>query len=132
MSKEKGRPKKMNNFRDLLILGLILALGFSLYQLYFRVEAYMEAENELARTQSEVLSLQKEEQENQRLLIQSDSESLMEKLAREQLGMVKEGETVYRLSDTLTSSLPSPVPTEVNFLERIYNFFSQIFSAILR
>jgi cell division protein FtsB/cell division protein DivIC len=132
VSKEKGRPKKMNNFRDLLILGLILALGFSLYQLYFRVEAYMEAENELARTQSEVLSLQKEEQENQRLLIQSDSESLMEKLAREQLGMVKEGETVYRLSDTLTSSLPSPVPTEVNFLERIYNFFSQIFSAILR
>lgn len=132
MSKEKGRPKKRNNFRDLLILGLILVLGFSLYQLYFRVEAYMEAENELARTQSEVLSLQKEEQENQRLLIQSDSESLMEKLAREQLGMVKEGETVYRLSDTLTSSLPSPVPTEVNFLERIYIFFSKIFSAILR
>lgn len=132
MKKEKGKPKRKNNFRDLLIIGLVLVLGFSLYQLYFRVEAYIQAEDEFARTQSEVLSLEKEEQENQRLLIQSDSESLMEKIAREQLGMVKEGETVYRLSDTLTSSLPTPLPTETNFLERIYQFMTQIFSSIFR
>lgn len=132
MKKEKGKPKRKSNFRSLLIIGLILVLGFSLYQLYFRVEAFMQAENEFAQTQSEVLSLQKEEQENQRLLIQSDSESLMEKLAREQLGMVKEGETVYRLSDTLTSSLPTPIPTETNFLQRIYQFMAQLFSSIFR
>lgn len=132
MKKEKVKPKRKNNFRDLLIIGLILVLGFSLYQLYFRVEAYIQAEDEFAQTQKEVLSLQKEEQENQRLLIQSDSESLMEKIAREQLGMVKEGETVYRLSDTLTSSLPTPLSTETNFLERIYQFMAQIFSSIFR
>ena len=98
MKKEKRKARKKNNFRDILIIALVLVLGFSLYQLYQRVEAYMQAEQELAQAEAEKLALEKEEQENQRLLIQSDSESLMEKLAREQLGMVKPGETVYRLS----------------------------------
>lgn len=132
MKKEKRKAKKKNNFRDILIIALVLVLGFSLYQLYQRVEAYMQAEQELAQAEAEKLALEKEEQENQRLLIQSDSESLMEKLAREQLGMVKPGETVYRLSPTLTPTETVPPPSPENFLVRIYKTLSRFFSSIFR
>lgn len=132
MRKEKKKQKKSNGLREVLIFALVFVLGFSLYQLYQRVEAYMQAQQELSQLEGEKIAMEKEEQENQRMLIQSDSASLMEKLAREQLGMVKPGETVYRLSPSLTPSSPTLAPSTENFLVRIYKALSQFFSSIFR
>ena len=128
MHKEKKVRKKSSGLREILIFALVFVLGFSLYQLYQRVEAYMQAQQELSQLQGEKIALEKEEQENQRMLIQSDSASLMEKLAREQLGMVKPGETVYRLAPTS----PASAPSSENFLVRIYKALSRFFSSIFR
>jgi cell division protein FtsB len=132
MKKEKKKQKKSNSLKEVLVFALVIILGLSLYQLYQRVEAYMQAQQELSQAEQEKMALEREELENQRMLIQSDSASLMEKLAREQLGMVKPGETVYRLSPSLTPSQPVPSPSSEGFLVRIYKVLSQFFSSIFR
>jgi len=132
MAKKQRKNPSRNRFREILILALVLVLGFALYQLYGRLDSYLKAQEVLNQEESEKLALEKEQQENQRLLIQSDSESLMEKLAREQLGMVKPGETVYRLSPSLAPTQEAPPPSEENFLWKIYNALSQFFSSLFR
>lgn len=132
MKQGKTTAKKGKNSREALIIGLVALLTISLFTLYQRMDSYLQAQKDLEASQEEAAALEKEYQENMRLLIQSDSQALMEKLAREELGMVKSGETVYRLSPTLTETKPSEAQPEENIFLKVYQSLSSFFSSIIR
>jgi cell division protein FtsB len=90
---EKSKQKaKAGFFTKLLILVLLLALGWQLYQLHGQVES--------AQTQRDQLSAQVEQQQQKNDELQESidnggSEEEMKKIARDDLGLVSPGERVF-------------------------------------
>ncbi|MCI2058802.1 MAG: septum formation initiator family protein [Oscillibacter sp.] len=95
MSKTAEKKKKKNRagfFTKLLLLVLLVALGWQLYRLHGQVEA--------ARAQKAQLTAQVEQQKKDNAALQKGiddggSEEEMEKIARDELGLVSPGERVY-------------------------------------
>jgi cell division protein FtsB len=86
---KKILPKILISLMVVLSLGVVLALYFAQEP---QIERLKTRQNEL-RVQADA-ALEKK-QENEALLEKSDSLEYIEKIAREQLGMVKPGETVF-------------------------------------
>jgi len=91
MAKAKKRTKA-SVFTKLLIFVLLTALGWQLYHLHAQVQA--------AETQKEQLSAQVTEQQQKNDSLQKGidsggSQDEMEKIARDELGLVSPGERVF-------------------------------------
>lgn len=89
---KSAQKTKAGFFTKLLILVLLLALGWQLYQLHGQVES--------AQTQKELLSAQVDQQQQKNDELQESidnggSEEEMEKIARDELGLVSPGERVF-------------------------------------
>lgn len=86
---KKILPKILISLMVVLSLGVVLALYFAQEPQIERLKA---RQNEL---QVQADAALEKKQENEALLEKSDSLEYIEKIAREQLGMVKPGETVF-------------------------------------
>lgn len=100
-------------FRVVLLLSAVLSVVF-LFSFFFSEEGI----SELHRTQKRVTALETEierlEAENERLeatLNDLDKSTFtVERIAREDLGMARPGETVYRVSDPDETDTAKPTP----------------------
>lgn len=131
MSKGSGNQGR-NFLRTLLILGVTALLMFSLYNLYQRWSDYSEANSNLSITETQKSEKEKLIQQNRDRLIETDSDQAMEEYARDTLGMVQPGETIYRLPPSATVTTPivnEPVPP---FWQRMWLAITSFFSSIVR
>lgn len=132
--KKKITPQeKRRLFRLFLLFGCAFLLVLSAYTLSQRFSSYLEARTALSAEEEKLASAQLEYKENMNLYEESQSSLQMEKLAREELGMVKPGETVYRLTpDLVPPSSPSPEATGLTFWQRMWQAISSFFAGIFR
>ena len=98
------QKKKSLRWISLLILGLAL---FFVIRLGNQIVEYNELKEELAYYQSELAVA--EEQYNEQLAQQEllNNDAYIERLAREKLGMVKEGESVISILDENSTQAPN-------------------------
>lgn len=89
-----ARPvKRKRTFRWSKLL-LILAAVFCIVQLCGKIDRYRALEDEVALYEAQLAQAQAEYEEKQATIALLDNEAYIERLARENLGMVKAGETV--------------------------------------
>jgi cell division protein FtsB len=110
MEKQEGRPKwarsPWNSLLTVALLTLLVLSGFALYQRY---QGYAEAQVELIQADRERDRQKTNLQELQARVDQADTPFQMERLARN-MGMVKPGETIYRIPDNMVTVSGSPTP----------------------
>jgi cell division protein FtsB len=131
MSRDPAK-KSRNGLRSLLILVVTALLVFSLYNLYQRWSDYSEANSNLSIT--EVQKGEKDQliQQNRDRLIETDSDQAMEEYARDTLGMVQPGETIYRLPPTATVTTPTLGEPVQPFWQRMWLAITSFFSSLVR
>ena len=88
---EKKKGKKKLRWTKLL---LILAVCFFLVQLYGTIDRYLTLEDEIGYYQEQLAQAEAAYEERLATIELLDDEAYIERLARENLGMVKQGETV--------------------------------------
>lgn len=132
--KKVTTAEKRRLFRLFLLVGFVFLLILSTYTLSQRFSSYLEARTALSAEEEKLAARRLDYQESLKMYEESQSSLQMEKLAREELGMVKPGETVYRLTPDLIppSSSPSPEPTGSTFWQRMWQVISSFFSGIFR
>ncbi len=118
--------------RSLLILGVTALLAFSLYNLYQRWSDYSEANFNLSMVETQKSEKKELIQENQDRLIEADSDQAMEEYARDTLGMVQPGETIYRLPPSATITATAPNEPVQPFWQRMWLAISSFLSSIVR
>ena len=91
-------PVAMRVLWTLIVVSALLTAGFTFYPEWIRLS---DMKRELAAQKSHLEELQKlaEAREQEVHLLQTDREYL-ETIARDRLDMMKEGETIFRLSST--------------------------------
>jgi cell division protein FtsB len=98
------------------LIAAAAALGLAallVYVFVFSRHGYLrrrQLERENAQLQSELARLRTENAELRREISSMDDPAVVEKLAREQLGLVKDGDTVYRFVTPPTAAKPEPQP----------------------
>ena len=131
MSKSPAKQRR-NFLRALLILGVTALLVFSLYNLYQRWSDYSEANSNWSMTEAQKSEKERLIQQNRDRLIETDSDQAMEEYARDTLGMVQPGETIYRLPPSVTvtvSIINEPVQP---FWQRMWLVVTSFFYSIVR
>lgn len=118
--------------RTLLVLGVTGLLVFSLYNLYQRWSDYSEANTNLSITQAQKSETELRIQQDQNRLIETDSDQAMEEYARDTLGMVQPGETIYRLPPSATVTVPTVNESVQPFWQRIWLAITSFFASIVR
>lgn len=78
----------------LLLLSLWIALGFAAR--YFRI---VSLQNQLVRIRREIAAMEARNEELEKQIEYLQSDEYIEKVAREKLGLVKPGETVYIMAE---------------------------------
>jgi cell division protein FtsB len=131
MSKNPTKPRR-NFLHSLLILGVTALLAFSLYNLYQRWSDYSEASSNLSVVETQKSQKEGLIGENQDRLIEADSNQAMEEYARDTLGMVQPGETIYRLPPSATVTATAPSELVPPFWQRMWSAISSFLSSIVR
>ena len=93
---------KRRRFPRLLIIGGVIVVWLLLQFVWLDSYSwlrYQEWEKEYAQITAENVRLQSEIRQLQTLLETPPSDEMIEKIAREQYGMRREGETVYRVEE---------------------------------
>jgi len=127
-------------WRNLLlvaVLGLLVLSGYALYQRYI---GYAEARESLSQAEQEQNSQQEAFHALQIRAEGAESPFQMEQIARNELGMVRPGETVFRLSpELLISTTPSEPAALIpqrqgipGWLERAWQDITGFFRSLLR
>jgi cell division protein FtsB len=129
----KSPAMQRGNFlRTLLVLGVTGVLVFSLYNLYQRWSDYSEANANLSITEEQKSETELRIQQDQDRLIETDSDQAMEEYARDTLGMVQPGETIYRLPPSVTVTVPTVNEPVQPFWQRIWLAITSFFASIVR
>lgn len=129
----KSPAMQRGNFlRTLLVLGVTGLLVFSLYNLYQRWSDYSEANANLSITEAQKSETELRIQQDQDRLIETDSDQAMEEYARDTLGMVQPGETIYRLPPSATVTVPTVNEPVQPFWQRIWLAITSFFASIVR
>jgi len=131
MSKSPAKQRR-NFLRALLILGVTALLVFSLYNLYQRWSDYSEANSNLSMTETQKSEKEQLIQQNRDRLIETDSDQAMEEYARDTLGMVQPGETIYRLPPSATVTVPTVNEPVQPFWQRMWLAITSFFCSIVR
>jgi cell division protein FtsB len=131
MSKSPAKQRR-NFLRALLILGVTAMLVFSLYNLYQRWSDYSEANSNLSMTETQKSEKEQLIQQNRDRLIETDSDQAMEEYARDTLGMVQPGETIYRLPPSATGTVPTVNEPVQPFWQRMWLAITSFFCSIVR
>lgn len=98
------------------LIRIAVALGLAavlVYVFVFGRHGYLrrrQLERENAQLESELTRLRAENAELRREITSMDDPAVIEKLAREQLGLVKDGDTVYRFVTPATAAKPPNPP----------------------
>ena len=95
--KKKKKGRTSGKMMTKLLLGLmVLFLLAGAVGIYFTQEAqFARIQARAAELNVEVQKARENKQENQKLFEKSDTLEYIEKIAREELGMIKPGETVF-------------------------------------
>lgn len=78
-------------------LGLSISAGRTILELWQRRDIVLVRERELSKIQQDNMQLEKK-------ILDMKSESYVERIARDQLGMIKEGETIVMLPENVSFS----------------------------
>ncbi|MCX5970214.1 MAG: septum formation initiator family protein [Coprothermobacterota bacterium] len=127
-------------WRNLLLVALLGLLVLSGYALYQRYTGHAEARESLSQAEQERHSQEEAFRALQIRAEGAESPFQMEQIARNQLGMVRPWETVFRLSpELLSSSTPSEpaasIPQQqgiLGWLERTWQVVADFFRSLLR
>ncbi len=127
-------------WRNLLLVALLGLLVLSGYALYQRYTDYAEARESLSQAESEQNAQEEAFHDLQIRAEGAESPFQMEQIARNELGMVRPGETVFRLSpELLSSTTPSETATSIpqrqgilGWLERAWQVVADFFRSLLR
>jgi cell division protein FtsB len=76
----------------LLFLAVYVVGDYGILQIYFKIREVHELRNEIARLEEEHIILLQ-----QKTLLEDNDRDFIEKIAREKFGMVKDGETLYKV-----------------------------------
>jgi len=101
----KGTPRRRR--RLAAAAGLLAFVAVLVYVFVFSRHGYLrrrELERENERLTGEVSELRRENEKLKRDLKNLDDPAAVEKLAREELGLVKNGETIYRFIEPETAA----------------------------
>jgi cell division protein FtsB len=131
MNKNSGRQGR-SFWRILLILAVAALLVFSFYNLYQRWTDYSEANSNLSIAEGQKGEKEQQIQQNRDRLIETDSNQAMEEYARDILGMVQPGETIYRLPPSATVTIPSANVPVQPFWQRMWSAIATFFTSIVR
>jgi cell division protein FtsB len=140
LSSSALHPAQEPIWRNLLLVALLGLLVLSGYALYQRYTDYAEARDSLSQAESEQYSQEEAFHALQIRAESADSPFQMEQIARNELGMVRPGETVFRLSpELLSSTTPSEsvslIPQRqgiLGWLERTWQVVADFFLSLLR
>ncbi len=111
------------------LLGLLVLSGYALYQRY---TGYAEARESLSQAEQERYSQEEAFHDLQIRAEGSESPFQMEQIARNELGMVKPGETVFRLSpELLSSTTPSEPAASIPQRQGILGWLEQTWQAVV-
>ena len=131
MSKSPAKQRR-NFLRALLILGVTALLVFSLYNLYQRWSDYSETNSNWSMTEAQKSEKERLIQQNRDRLIETDSDQAMEEYARDTLGMVQPGETIYRLPPSATVTVSIVNEPVQPFWQRMWLAVTSFFYSIVR
>ena len=91
----KKKQKRASGFlTGILLLVVLLGVGIQLYRMQEQLKTARAEEEALAR---EIAQVEKENQQLQEDLDNADNPELIEEIAREDLGMVVQGEMVFNV-----------------------------------
>ena len=91
---KKKRKRASGFLTGVLLLVLLLGVGVQLYRMQEQLKTARAEEEALAR---EIAQVEKENQQLQEDLDNADNPELIEEIAREDLGMVVQGEMVFNV-----------------------------------
>lgn len=92
MAKTPKKRQKAGFLTKVLLLALLLGLGVQLYRMQDRIAA---AQAERQQLSTQVAELHQENEALSRNIENGENQELMEKIAREELGLVNPGEKVF-------------------------------------
>jgi cell division protein FtsB len=127
--KKKKRAKKENIFLNSILLLITFLSIFTLIRLnlqVFQKRRDLETQKELLEKERQELESQKQELENQTKITQN--QGFLEKIARENFNLKKEGEKVIAFAGL--ENIANPLPKENNNNENNRNQNEDIFSRV--
>ncbi|MBE3088037.1 MAG: septum formation initiator family protein [Chloroflexi bacterium] len=127
-------------WRNLLLVALLGLLVLSGYALYQRYTGYVEARESLSQVEQERYSQEEAFHALQIRAEEAESPFQMEQIARNELGMVMPGETVFRFSPELFNSTTPSEPAAsipqrqgiLGWLEQTWQVVANFFRSLLR